>query len=486
MPISGDVFKMSVETMRPESMMARITEVGARRAEVAACAFTTMERSTQGSYYYQIFATGSDCRSALNCSASSTQVIIFDLNTDVSSINLAAALCKDDPDRDVYLQVEQPSGSLSSRAMAAGIRGIINLDQAELMLALADTVTETGTTATASSIDDDIDIDDVLEGLPVGEELPAVPVTAVSAVQGQFAEGAVNQTQWPENPSMQVKRAEANNPRELQLHAFVSGRGGVGKSTVSLLLGLLAQSRGMRVVLLDLDLQFGDLEYMVGQSKRNDLIRISLEQLLSDQRFPSLDKSSMLLVTAPHRVEQAESIASQLGALPKLLLNEADIVLVNTGAIWTEIQAVLAQYSSSLMFMMDQRATSIQGCRQAVDLCVRMGIPSTRFKFLLNRCSKTSPLSVQDVSLALAGAEVSHLAEGGAIVDELLALGAPHELMTSHNPFLESLTLLLDDLLDSRSKFTSSSLVRSSDWIQDMPVLQGIRKLLEGGRHVTS
>jgi hypothetical protein len=79
----------------------------------------------------------------------------------------------------------------------------------------------------------------------------------------------------------------------------------------------------------------------------------------------------------------------------------------------------------------------VRGCRQAAEICVRLEIPTSRFAYLLNRCSKRAPISDLDASLALDGAEVVRIADGGQVVDELLSLGCPNELLVSM-PEMES------------------------------------------------
>ena len=71
-----------------------------------------------------------------HCS-SDISVIVLEVTGDISPINLAAALADDNPEKDIYLMVDELSVSLSSRAHAAGIRRLINHEQALEMLSVA-------------------------------------------------------------------------------------------------------------------------------------------------------------------------------------------------------------------------------------------------------------------------------------------------------------------------------------------------------------
>jgi len=154
----------------------------------------------------------------------------------------------------------------------------------------------------------------------------------------------------------------------------------------------------------------------------------------------------LCLIEAPPRPEYAEDHAEEISGLIASLKTVADYVVVNTGSFWSELQAMLAKHADRLVFVMDQRATSVRGCKQAVDLCIRLQIPSIRFGFLLNRCTRNAPLTSLDVSLALGGVEVCTVADGGPLVDEMLALGSPYELLESDMSFKESFDELFTTL----------------------------------------
>ena len=95
-----------------------------------------------------------------------------------------------------------------------------------------------------------------------------------------------------------------------------------------------------------------------------------------------------------------------------------------------------------------------------------------------------SPITAQDASLALAGADVWTLADGGALVDELLALGAPEELLADQSPLVDSLDELLDTILGQGSPFINTKREKAAGKIPGLPDLSGLRRFLSGENHV--
>ena len=330
------------------------------------------------------FTSSEECRLSLQKSPVSESVIVCNTAGVVTPINLAAALCADTPERDVYLMEDYPTEALASRARAAGIRGILDSSQTKWLLG-------------------------VEQAIPTAS-------TARSSTKGRII-------------------------------GFFSGRGGVGKSTVALMAALSAQGRGARVALVDLDLQFGDLNYLAGREPSSRIQRLSLEQCCAGPGLCSLPDEALTLIIPPSHPEQGEVYAQGIPSLLLGLAAQKDLVVVNTGSFWSEIHAQTVQCCDHLAFLMDQRATSIEACKQVADLCVRMQAPQARFIYLLNGCGRHASLTTQDVMLALGGVEVFGIADGGSLVDELLALGCPMELLSSGNAFVASLEALLDVLL---------------------------------------
>lgn len=310
----------------------------------------------------------------------------------IDPINLAAALKADHPRLAVYLVSADKTGSVMSRVRAAGIDAVV---------AIAD-----------------------FPGHLQAQARPK-PLATLS-----------------ERTSSREADASAVN-RAGFLLTIVSGGGGAGKSTVSALAALLGARRGLRVVLLDGDLQFGDAAELAGPCAQ-----VAMEELAPSLELPaSVADEPFVLVRAPRTLEQSEAVASRVGDVAELLVRHFDLVVVNTGGSWSEQHAVLLERSAATLFLIDQRASSVRACRHALDLCLRCGIATGSFLYAINRCTRHAPFTSIDVSSALNGAHVVELADGGAEVEELMGAGLASRLIEGGNPLSVSVGAVLDELL---------------------------------------
>ncbi len=300
---------------------------------------------------------------------------------------------------------------------------------------------------------------------PVGSSAPAAAMGLASSgsyAAGAMAAGAVpaaamrtlsGQMQRPPEASPRSgASAFAATPAQGQgqsrqglLIPVVSASGGCGKSAVALLAAYLLQAAGFNTLLLDFDLQFGDMAELVGVERPLRIDEVlkapaQLSGLKSEGNVPAL-------LAAPVHVDSAEAVVDQAADLIDGLRTRFDIIVANTGAAWAEQHAVLLERASKVLFLVDQRQTSIRTTRRALDLCARCGIAVNPFVFALNGCGKGAPLTSMDVSCALKGAEVRELRDGGSDIEDLLAANAPLELLDCGNALCESLLSVLADML---------------------------------------
>ena len=206
----------------------------------------------------------------------------------------------------------------------------------------------------------------------------------------------------------------------------------------------------MKTVLVDLDLQFGDAGFLLGL---DDTVGID-ELVRQPERINRVKPAGGLpaVVGAPDRLEESEALVAYTSEVLSLLKVHFDAVVVNTGSFWSDSHIQVSEASDQVLFILDQRPSSVRSCSRALDLCARCGIAVQPFRFLLNLCSKHALLTSLDVSCALHGIQVGELRDGGREVGELLGAGLPLELVSSKNPFIESLKEIVPQLIPERLK----------------------------------
>lgn len=417
----------------------------------------------------------------------------------VDGINLAAALKKDNERNNIRLFLSSPSGSNMSRCQNAGIVPICgkgefahlyaankrrrgeSAQESARQMASDDTPsfssiqsTQPASRVTVQRIERDRPRDTgPLPTIEI-EEAPQVAMTA-APVEFPQRKGFEPKAEHATTPASSAYPRTTPSPSPstdegASIVSIVSGSGGTGKSSVATLAALLAQNRGFRTLLLDADFQFGDLQYLLGYKQPLDTSEIltrpeQIETLLKVDTWPAL-------LSAPAQLEHSELMEERIDELIAYLKPHFDLIVVNTGAFWSDLQMQLLEASNHVFFLLDQRPSSIRACNHALDLCARCGIATTSFSYLLNFCSKRSLLSALDVSCALKGAKVHEIKDGGTEVGELLGAGMAHKLSKLNNPFCTSIETVLKETVYERAK---PSLPQSGDLFSDKHIPANVK-----------
>lgn len=367
--------------------------------------------------WLQLFSSAEQARCSLRNDTGIQEVWVASCD-EVAPINLAAALKRDRRDRRVCMLSAQESGSLRSRASAAGIDASFTRQAFVERYALCKQI---AMSASASAPVQPASGGPALAG-PAGASAVAPACAPAKGAQPAFTQPAYGGAQ--PQAQQQASAPAQGNSRGFLL-PVVSGSGGAGKSAVALLVAYAAQRMGKSTLLLDFDLQFGDMAELAGVQHP---LRID-EAIANPERLTGLQPQG----NAP--------------ALLETLRGRFDVIVANTGGAWAEQHAVLLERSSKALFLIDQRMSSVYACKRALDLCARCGIAVNPLLFVLNGCGKGAPLSSMDVSCALKGAHVHELADGGVDVEDMLAAHGIEELFDARNELVASIEQLLAEVI---------------------------------------
>lgn len=176
-------------------------------------------------------------------------------------------------------------------------------------------------------------------------------------------------------PMVGQKNAQAKNHFK-NVIAIAAGKGGVGKSTLTINLGLALQKRGFKVGILD-----GDI---YGPSLRRMLIEDRLPSQKGEELFPALAGGMKLISMAYFRTEhQAASVRAPIANgiisqfIDQVQWGELDFLLVDFPPGTGDIQLTLSQklnFNGAVMITTPQEV-ALQDVRKAIHLFEQVKIP---------------------------------------------------------------------------------------------------------------
>jgi len=204
-----------------------------------------------------------------------------------------------------------------------------------------------------------------------------------------------------------IARAGASAPVDAitgglhQVIVVASPKGGVGKTTVSVnLAALLAERSPGAVVLLDLDLQFGDVSSVVDLQP----------EFTAAEAFDSGAADSMLLRTlltphpagfhilcgADHPAAAGPVTGDQVRKLVRQFANDFQYVVVDTSAGMQEETLASLEEATDVAFVGTMDVATLRNLRKEIDVLAELGLLPERRHLVLNRMDRFSGLTQRD------------------------------------------------------------------------------------------
>lgn len=210
---------------------------------------------------------------------------------------------------------------------------------------------------------------------------------------------------WAERMGGLLAGATADVARELgrngRVTTFTGAKGGVGTTTVAthMAIDLQREVPGIKVCLVDLDLQAGDVAGILEARQRvsvADVAKVS-QDLSTTTIMDALvrHESGVSLLLTPLQVHETEFVTpNAVRAILGLLRQEFDVVLVDAGAHVTPAQAAAVEVADEVVCVVTPDVLAMRSFRRTVQAWEGLGVRSEQeLHVLVNKVSRDDVLN---------------------------------------------------------------------------------------------
>lgn len=182
-----------------------------------------------------------------------------------------------------------------------------------------------------------------------------------------------------------------------------SPKGGVGKTTIATNIAVgLGKIAPMGVVIVDLDLQFGDVAsalYLNPEHTVTDAVSPTASQdSLVLKAFLTVHPASIYAVCAPKNPVEADGITpEQVGRLLEQLAEQFRYVIVDTAPGLPEIGLAALEHCTDAVWVTGMDVPGVRGLRSGLDILRRLNLLPDARHVVINMADSKVGLSVQDV-----------------------------------------------------------------------------------------
>ncbi len=254
---------------------------------------------------------------------------------------------------------------------------------------------------------------------------------------------------------------DIEKPRRGTVVTVFSTKGGVGKSVLSTNLGVALATLGKSVVLVDLDLQFGDVGIMLGLEPT---LTISGPAQASDRLDTELlagylipHSSGLKCLLAPVMPEEAEAITpGRIARVLELLSEMFDAVIVDTCASLDETVLTALDRSDRVLAITMMDVASIKNTRISLQKLHQLGYDGQCVEVVLNRADSKVFLQTSQVEKAI-GREISVQIPSDRIVPQSVNKGVPVVLESPRSDVARALMGIANQVAQVQDKAVSGS-----------------------------
>jgi pilus assembly protein CpaE len=171
-----------------------------------------------------------------------------------------------------------------------------------------------------------------------------------------------------------------------------SPQGGAGTTTISTNLAAGLMRKGIKVLLIDADLQFGDVGVFLKIQSQSTLAELAPKVNDLDAEFfesvVSTHESGLKVLLGPPRPEMADEIEAVPDSVARIIERIApdyDFIVVDTRCHLDNLLLALMDISAKIVLVASPTLTGIKNTKFVLDLFERMDYPTEKTVFVLNK-----------------------------------------------------------------------------------------------------
>ncbi len=209
-------------------------------------------------------------------------------------------------------------------------------------------------------------------------------------------------------PVQQMTSGPAKKPGlNGKIISVFSPKGGSGKTTVITNLAIALQADDCKVVVVDANTHFGDVNAVLNLKGKTSLVNMTQSSMdeVSDEFLQTVlvaHPSGIKVLLGAPTPEDAELVtAPTLKQSIEVLTDYFHYVLVDTASVLRDIELTIFEASDRIILIVTPDIPSVANCKKFFDLAERLEYPPNKILLALNRAVKSGGISATSIEANL-------------------------------------------------------------------------------------
>ncbi|MBP1924810.1 pilus assembly protein CpaE [Sedimentibacter acidaminivorans] len=261
------------------------------------------------------------------------------------------------------------------------------------------------------------------------------------------------------NESIRIK-ALSNNETLVWSSTVVTvfgAKGGLGKSTIAANLAVKLAAKRKKVVLVDLNLQFGDLHIFLDIEPKDTITELVQDVIIpnidSVRSYMSVHSSGVHVLCAPKSPEYAELVsAEKVQSLLSLLRTYYDYVIIDTAPSFTEITMTAIESSSLIFFVTGLDISILKNSKLSISILESLQ-QTDKLRIIVNRAVDMNTITINDVKRIIGYPIWAKMPSDYKIAVNALNRGIPFVIGAPKSQLSQSISELVELLLNGSANY---------------------------------
>ncbi|MCU1426658.1 MAG: cobyrinic acid a,c-diamide synthase [Actinomycetia bacterium] len=233
-----------------------------------------------------------------------------------------------------------------------------------------------------------------------------------------------------------------------------STKGGVGKSVVATNTASSLASKGQRVVIVDSDLQFGDVAVLLSVPPLHTTVEAAgaiagADTQLMEGLLATHELSGLRVLPAPVEPSAADQITAQeMVGIVQLLRTMFDFIVIDLPPHFDDVVVALLEEADDVLLVASMDIPSIKNLKVGIQTLDLLALAGSKIRLVLNRANAKVNLDIGDVERAL-GVPADFRVPSDISVPQAVNRGIPVVLDKPKSPAGAALHAIADSFLVS-------------------------------------
>jgi pilus assembly protein CpaE len=300
------------------------------------------------------------------------------------------------------------------------------------------------------------------------------PITSLKLYNSIIAINKIKQQQ----KRQLIKTPLVISNKKSKIITVFSSKGGVGKTVLSTNIAIgVNQKTREEILLMDLDLQFGDVADMldiIPKTSITDLVNnlMDINEAKEIYKYVIPHNSGIKILPAPHDAEQADQInKDDLKDILKMFTQMFDYIVIDLPPLLNGITLASIENCDYLCLLTTMEIPTLKNVKESLDILKRIEFPEEKIYLVINRFLKNSDISISDVRKFLGLKKIFYVDENPDKVANSINSGEPIVLKYRQSNIAKQINEICNVLINERGVLDNR---------RDRSLLQRLKKRMSG------